>query len=89
LYGYLYSKPKSKKERHYIDLISTATLIEVKRVWHNLLFISDKKELRQKRKKSTIIAMLASLFNYIPILNIFAPIFAQIFFLHHILKETE
>jgi uncharacterized protein involved in cysteine biosynthesis len=53
------------------------------------LFISDKKELRQKRKKSTIIAMLASLFNYIPILNIFAPIFAQIFFLHHILKETE
>jgi uncharacterized protein involved in cysteine biosynthesis len=53
------------------------------------LFISDKKVLRQKRKKSTIIAMLASLFNYIPLLNIFAPVFAQILFLHHILKEAE
>jgi len=53
------------------------------------LFISDKKELKKRRKKSTIIAMLASLFNYIPILNIFAPIFAQILFLHHILKEDK
>ena len=53
------------------------------------LFISDKKVLRQKRKKSTIIAMLASLFNYIPVLNIFAPVFAQILFLHHILKESK
>ena len=53
------------------------------------LFISDKKILKEKRKKSTIIAMLASLFNYIPFLNIFAPIFAQILFLHHILKETK
>ncbi len=52
------------------------------------LFISDKKVLKQKRKKSTIIAMIASLFNYIPFLNIFAPIFAQIVFLHHILKEA-
>ena len=53
------------------------------------LFISDKKVLREKRKKSTIIAMLASLFNYIPLLNIFAPIFAQILFLHHILREAK
>ncbi len=51
------------------------------------LFITDKKELKQKRKKSNIIAMIASLFNYIPILNIFAPIFAQIMFLHHILGK--
>ncbi len=51
------------------------------------LFIADKKELKQKRKKSNIIAMIASLFNYIPILNIFAPIFAQIMFLHHILGK--
>ncbi len=52
------------------------------------LFIKDKKELKQKRKKSNIIAMIASLFNYIPILNIFAPLFAQIMFLHQILDKN-
>ena len=52
------------------------------------LFIKDKKELKQKRKKSNIIAMIASLFNYIPILNIFAPLFAQIMFLHQILGQN-
>lgn len=51
------------------------------------LFIVDKQKLKEKRKKSNMIAMLASLFNYIPFLNIFAPIFAQIMFLHHILGE--
>ena len=51
------------------------------------LFITDKKELKAKIKKSNIIAMTASLFNYIPLLNIFAPIFAQIMFLHHILGK--
>ena len=51
------------------------------------LFITDKKELKEKRKKSNMIAMIASLFNYIPLLNIFAPIFAQIMFLHHILAK--
>ena len=51
------------------------------------LFISDKKILKEKRKKSNIIAMIASLFNYVPLLNIFAPIFAQIMFLHHILGK--
>jgi len=51
------------------------------------LFITDKKELKSKRKRSNIIAMTASLFNYIPLLNIFAPIFAQIMFLHHILGK--
>ncbi len=49
------------------------------------LFITDKKVIKEKTKKSTLIAMIASLFNYIPILNIFAPVFAQILFLHHIL----
>ncbi|NEW61527.1 EI24 domain-containing protein [Sulfurovum sp. bin170] len=49
------------------------------------LFINDKKLLKKRNKKSTLIAMIASLFNYIPILNIFAPIYAQIMFLHHIL----
>ena len=52
------------------------------------LFIKEKKELKQKRKKSNIIAMIASLFNYIPILNIFAPLFAQIMFLHQILGKN-
>jgi len=51
------------------------------------LFIANKEELKQKRKKSTFIAMIASLFNYLPLLNIFAPLFAQIMFLHHILGE--
>lgn len=53
------------------------------------LFITDKNELKEKRKKSTIISMIASLFNYIPLLNIFAPIFAQIMFLHHILGTKQ
>ena len=52
------------------------------------LFISDKKELKEKEKKSTLIAMIASLFNYLPLLNIFAPLFSQIMFLHHILKKN-
>lgn len=33
-------------------------------------------------KKATTLAMIASLFNYIPLLNIFTPVFAQILFLH-------
>ena len=53
------------------------------------LFIDDKKTLRTKRKQTRILAMIAALFNYIPLLNIFAPVFAQILFLHHILKEAQ
>ena len=52
------------------------------------LFIKDKKLLKKRNKKSTLIAMIASLFNYIPVLNIFAPIYAQIMFLHHILGKA-
>ena len=48
------------------------------------LFIKDKKELKEKTKKSTMLAMIAAGFNYIPVVNIFAPVFAQILFLHHI-----
>ena len=33
-------------------------------------------------KKATTLAMIASLFNYIPLLSIFTPVFAQILFLH-------
>jgi len=52
------------------------------------LFISDKKVIKEKTKKSTFIAMIASLFNYVPVLNIFAPVFAQILFLHYILRDV-
>jgi hypothetical protein len=51
------------------------------------LFISDKKEIKAKTKKSTLIAMIAAGFNYIPVLNIFAPVFAEILFLHHMLNK--
>jgi len=33
--------------------------------------------------------MIASLFNYIPVMNIFAPVFAQILFLHHLVGKEE
>jgi uncharacterized protein involved in cysteine biosynthesis len=49
------------------------------------LFITDKKTRKEKKKKTTVLAMIAALFNYIPLINIFAPVFAQILFLHHIL----
>ncbi len=52
------------------------------------LFIKNKKELKQKHKKFNIIPIIASLFKYIPILNIFAPLFAQIMFLHYILGKN-
>ncbi len=51
------------------------------------LYIADKKIVKEKTKKSRIIAMIASLFNYVPVLNIFAPVFAQILFLHQILGK--
>jgi len=51
------------------------------------LFIKEKKILKEKSKKARLIAMIASLFNYIPILNIFAPVFAQILFLHYLLEN--
>jgi len=33
--------------------------------------------------------MVAAGFNYVPVVNIFAPVFAQILFLHHILGSKE
>ena len=53
------------------------------------LFIADKKEIKEKTKKSTLMAMVAAGFNYVPVVNIFAPVFAQILFLHHILGSKE
>ncbi len=51
------------------------------------LFISDRSVKREKKKKTTLLAMVAAGFNYIPVLNIFAPVFAQILFLHHVLNK--
>ncbi|SHO81376.1 Probable transmembrane protein [hydrothermal vent metagenome] len=51
------------------------------------LFIEDKNILKSKSNGARSLSMIASLLNYIPILNIFAPIYAQILFLHHILNE--
>lgn len=53
------------------------------------LFIEDKKILKEKTKKTTMLSMIAAGFNYIPILNVFAAVFAQILFLHHILGKEK
>lgn len=53
------------------------------------LFIADKKEVKNRTKKTTTLAMIAAAFNYIPVLSIFAAVFAQILFLHHILGKSE
>lgn len=53
------------------------------------LFIADKKEVKDRTKKSTMLAMIAAGFNYIPVLNIFSAVFAQILFLHQILGKEE
>ncbi len=53
------------------------------------LFIREKKIRKEKKKKTSILAMIAALFNYIPLVNIFAPVFAQILFLHHILGKED
>ena len=65
-------------------LLKEPTLYDV-----SALFIDDKKVLKEKKKKTRVLAMLASLFNYVPVVNIFAPIFAQILFLHHVLGKKE
>ena len=54
------------------------------------LFTTQNSSFDAKSKSAGITAMFASLFNYIPLLNIFAPVFAQILFLHQILgKEND
>ncbi len=65
-------------------LIKKPTIYDV-----SSLFIENKKEIDAKTKKSTILAMIAAGFNYIPLLNIFSAVFAQILFLHKILEKEE
>ena len=64
-------------------LIKKPTIYDV-----SSLFIFDKQHYKKKSKKATSIAMIASLFNYVPLLNIFAPVYAQILFLHHIFNDA-
>ncbi len=65
-------------------LLKAPTIYDV-----SALFLSDKAEVKRRTKKSTLTAMIAAGFNYIPVLNIFAPVFAQILFLHQILGEEK
>ena len=51
------------------------------------LFINNEEEKRRKTKNLTMLAMIAAGFNYIPVLNIFSAVFAQILFLHKILEN--
>ena len=63
-------------------LIKEPTLYDV-----SSLFIKEKTKIKGKKKGTTVLAMIASGLNYIPVLNIFSPVFAQILFLHHILNK--
>ena len=60
-------------------LIKAPTIYDV-----GSMFIADKKLLKARSSKTTLLAMLAAGLNYIPVLNIFSPVFAQILFLHRI-----
>ncbi len=51
------------------------------------LFIESEKEYKGY-KSIWIVAIVASIFNYIPLLNLFAPIFAQIMFMHWLLAKS-
>jgi uncharacterized protein involved in cysteine biosynthesis len=53
------------------------------------LFIADKEVRKKKKKGTTILAMVAAGFNYIPVLNIFSAVFAQILFMHHLLGDKQ
>ena len=64
-------------------LLKDPTLYDV-----SSLFIKDEKEYIGY-KSIWIIAIIASLFNYIPVLNLFAPIFAQIMFMHWLLGNIK
>ena len=53
------------------------------------LFIANKEDVKDRTNKSTMLAMIAAGFNYIPVLNIFSAVFAQILFLHKILGKEQ
>ena len=49
----------------------------------------EKKELKAHAKKSRWISLLAATLNFIPLVNFFVPLFAQILFLHFVLGEKD
>ena len=51
------------------------------------LFVSNETALKPYTRKTRLIAIIAALFNYVPVLNIFAPLFAQILFMHTIMAK--
>jgi uncharacterized protein involved in cysteine biosynthesis len=53
------------------------------------LFVKDEKVLLERASKARIAALVAALFNYLPIVNIFAPLFAQILFMHYLLSDAD
>ena len=63
-------------------LIKAPTIYDV-----GSMFIADKQALQHRTSKTTLLAMIAAGLNYIPLLNIFSPVFAQILFLHRIVGK--
>ena len=44
--------------------------------------------IKKEKKGIWLIAIVAALFNYIPFVNLFAPVFAQILFMHYLLSQN-
>ncbi len=53
------------------------------------LFVANDETPASFKKGATILAMIAAGLNYIPLLNLFAPVFAQILFMHKIAEELK
>ena len=53
------------------------------------LFVKDEKVLLERASKARIAALVAALFNYLPIVNIFAPLCAQILIMHFLLSDAD
>ncbi len=47
----------------------------------------DRKQIRSYAKRSRAISLMAAALNFVPIVNFFVPLFAQILFLHTIMEE--
>jgi len=69
-----------------IMLYLWSVLIKKPTIYDISALFSVKEEIDAGRK-ATMLAMVASLFNYLPLLNIFTPLFAQILFLHAALSS--
>ena len=65
-------------------LIKEPTIYDI----HSLISSDTHKKLLTS-KQSTIIAMIASGFNYIPVLNILSTVYAYILFLHFVANKQK